>query len=111
MLQKHEPLVRDLALEDVYRDERGRPTFKALHCYLDIGIKMLDMKQVLEALELFKKMKRMPKNETLKFLGNLKDLPEEIQVSLMDFKIQFGKARISKKRLPQIDDPQNITPS
>ena len=49
----------------------------------------------------------MPKNETLKFLGNLKNLPEEIQVELMDFKIQFGKAKLSKKKLPNIDDPQN----
>jgi hypothetical protein len=46
---------------------------------------MMDMKQVLDALKMFKEYKRMPKNETLKFLGNLKNLPEEIQVSLMDF--------------------------
>lgn len=25
----------------------------------------------------------------------------------MDFKIQFGKAKVSKKQLPNIDDPQN----
>ena len=56
---------------------------------------------------MFKKYGKMPKNETLKFLGNLKNLPEEIQVELMDFKIQFGKAKLSKKKLPNIDDPQN----
>jgi hypothetical protein len=67
----------------------------------------MDMKQVLEALDMFKKYKKMPKNETLKFLGNMKNLPEEIQVSLMDFKIQFGKAKVSKDQLPQIEDPQN----
>ena len=53
-----------------------RPTFNAMHTYLEIGIKMLDMNQVLDALSLFKKYKRLPKNETLKFLGNLKGLPE-----------------------------------
>ena len=51
-------------------------------------------------------MKRTPKNETLKFLGKLKNLPEEIRVSLMDFKIQFGKAKISNVQLPNIKDPQ-----
>ena len=30
---------------------------------------------VLDALEQFKKMNRMPKNQILKFLGNLKNLP------------------------------------
>jgi hypothetical protein len=43
----------------------------------------------------------------LKFLGNLDNLPEEIQVSLMDFKIQFGKAKVSKEKLGNIEDPQN----
>lgn len=56
-------------------NENLRPTFNALHAYLEIGIKMLDMNQVLDALSMFKKYKRMPRNETLKFLGNLKNLP------------------------------------
>ncbi len=46
-----------------------------MHIYLDIGIKMMDMKMVLDALEMFKKLGRPPKNETLKHLGNLKNLP------------------------------------
>lgn len=33
-----------------------------MHMYLDIGIKMLDMRMVLDALEMFKKIKRTPKN-------------------------------------------------
>lgn len=47
-------------------------------------------------------MKRHPNNDTLKFLGNLKNLPEEIRVSLMQFDIQFGAAKVSKKQLPNI---------
>lgn len=31
-------------------NENIRPTFKTLHSFLDIGIKMMDMPQVLEAL-------------------------------------------------------------
>lgn len=69
---------------------------------------MMDMRMVLDGLNMFKEIKRMPKNETLKFLGELKDLPEEIRVSLMDFKIKFGSARISNKKPPLIKDPQNI---
>lgn len=30
--------------------------------YLDIGIKMMDMRMVLEGLNMFKKLGRMPKN-------------------------------------------------
>lgn len=64
------------------------------------------MKQVVEALKLFVKFQRMPKNSTLKFLGTLKDVPEEIQAALMEFKIQFGKGKISKNQQKQVDDPQ-----
>ena len=56
------------------------------------------MRMILNALDQFKKMNRMPKNATLKFLGNMKNLPEQIQVSLMDFELKFGKAKISKKK-------------
>jgi tetratricopeptide (TPR) repeat protein len=52
-----------------------RPTFNAMEAYLQIGIRLMDMKMVLEALEMFKKLNRHPKNSTLKFLGNLKNLP------------------------------------
>ena len=107
LLEKYDPNVKELQLRLDPSQETIRPTFKALHCYLDIGIKMLDMKQVLDALSLFKKHKKVPKNATLKFLGNLEGVPEEIQLSLMDFKIQFGKAKISNKPLPNIEDPQN----
>jgi hypothetical protein len=47
-----------------------------LHIYLDIGIKMQDMRMILDVLEMFKKLGRPPKNETLKFLGTLPKLPE-----------------------------------
>lgn len=67
-----------------------------MHMYLEIGIKMMDMRMVLDGLEMFKKIKRTPKNEILKMLGNLKNLPEEIRTSLMDFEIRFGAAKISK---------------
>lgn len=67
-----------------------------MHMYLEIGIKMMDMRMVLDGLEMFKKIKRTPKNEILKMLGNLKNLPEEIRTSLMDFEIRFGSAKISK---------------
>ena len=107
MLTNYSPEVKHLQKKAEHLNENLRPTFTALHCYLDIGIRMMDMNQVLDALSLFKKMNRTPKNATLKFLGNLKNLPEEIQVSLMEFKIQFGKAKLSKKPLPNIDDPQN----
>lgn len=33
-----------------------------MHMYLDIGIKMMDMRMVLEGLNMFKKLGRMPKN-------------------------------------------------
>jgi hypothetical protein len=33
-----------------------------MHMYLDIGIKMIDMRMVLDGLEMFKKIKRTPKN-------------------------------------------------
>ena len=39
----------DLAVEEVKvkkMSEDIRPTFHALHCYLDMGIKMMDMNQV-----------------------------------------------------------------
>ena len=99
--------MRELQIKADPSSEAIRPTFKAMHCFLDVGIKMMDMKQVLQALDIFKKHKKVPKNSTLKFLGNLENLPEEIQLSLMDFKIQFGKAKISTKQLPNIEDPQN----
>ena len=53
-----------------------RPTFNMLETYIQIGIRMMDMPMILEALEAFKKLNRHPKNSTLKFLGNLKGLPE-----------------------------------
>ncbi len=37
----------------------------------------------------------------------MKNLPEEIQTSLMDFEIKFGAARISKKNEGNKEDPQN----
>ena len=70
-MEKYDPSVKDLQLKFDPSSETIRPTFKAMHCYLDIGIKMLDMKQVLDALNIFKKHKKAPKNSTLKFLGNL----------------------------------------
>ncbi len=33
-----------------------------MHMYLDIGIKMMDMRMVLDGLNMFKKLNRMPKN-------------------------------------------------
>jgi hypothetical protein len=75
-----------------------RPTFNMLELYIQMGIRLMDMRMVLEALETFKKLKRHPKNSTLKFLGNLKNLPIEIQVSLMDFNIRFGAAKLAKTR-------------
>lgn len=65
--------------------EDMRPTFNSLELYIQMGIRLMDMNMILEALEWFKKLKRHPKNSTLKFLGNLKNLPEEIVASLMDF--------------------------
>jgi hypothetical protein len=61
-----------------------------METYLQIALRMMDMPRVLEALDMFKRLKRHPKNSTLKFLGNLKNLPIEIRTSLMDFKIRFG---------------------
>ena len=52
-----------------------RPTFQAMETYLQIGIRLMDMQMVLKALNMFKELKRQPKNSTLKFLGNLKNLP------------------------------------
>ena len=62
-----------------------RPTFNSLELYIQMGIRLMDMNMVLEGLNWFKKLKRHPKNSTLKFLGTLKNLPEEIVASLMDF--------------------------
>lgn len=90
--------------------EELRPSFKLLETYLQMGIRLMDMNMVLEALDMFKKLKRHPKNSTLKFLGNLKDLPVEIQTSLMDFQIRFGAAKIAKTRThseKEVQDPQN----
>ena len=75
-----------------------RPTFNLLELYIQMGIRLMDMNMVMEALDIFKKLKRCPKNSTLKYLGNLKGLPEEIQVSLMDFKIRFGAAKLTKSK-------------
>lgn len=75
-----------------------RPTFNAMETYLQIGIRLMDMNMVLKALDMFKKLKRHPKNSTLKFLGNLKNLPVEIQTSLMEFQIRFGAAKLAKTR-------------
>ncbi len=60
---------------------------------------------------MFKKLGRHPKNSTLKFLGNLKNLPIEIQTSLMEFKIRFGSAKLAKTRSnseKSVKDPQNL---
>lgn len=78
-----------------------------MHMYLDIGIRMMDMRMVLDGLNMFKNLKRMPKNETLKMLGTMKNLPEEITVSLMEFDIRFGQAKISKMNEGNKKDPQN----
>ena len=78
--------------------------------YIQIGIRLMDMKIVLEGLEMFKKLKRHPKNSTLKFLGNLKNLPIEIQTSLMDFDIRFGAAKLMKTKANSernVPDPQD----
>ncbi len=75
--------------------------------YLDIGIRMMDMRMVLDGLNMFKKLKRMPKNETLKMLGTMKNLPEEILISLMDFDVRFGNAKLSKMNEGNKNDPQN----
>ena len=79
-------------------NEDLRPTFNALELYIQIGIRLMNMHMILEALSIFKQMNRHPKNSTLKFLGNLTNLPEEIQVSLMDFKIRFGAAKLAKTK-------------
>lgn len=42
--------------------EELRPTFKALNVYLKIGIKMQDMRIVLNALEMFHSWGKMPPN-------------------------------------------------
>lgn len=55
--------------------EDFRPTFNAMEQYIQIGIRLMDMNMILEGLDMFKKLKRHPKNSTLKFLGNLKNLP------------------------------------
>ncbi len=68
---------------------------------------MIDMRMVLDGLKMFKKIGRMPKNETLKLLGNLKNLPEEIRTSLMEFEIRFGAAKLSKMNEGHKNDPQN----
>ncbi len=47
-----------------------------MHMYLEIGVRMMDMRMVLDGLNMFKKIGRLPKNETLRMLGNLKNLPE-----------------------------------
>jgi hypothetical protein len=78
-----------------------------MHMYLDIGIRMMDMRMVLDGLNMFKKLKRMPKNETLKMLGTMKNLPEEILISLMDFDVRFGNAKLSKMNEGNKNDPQN----
>jgi hypothetical protein len=74
-----------------------RPTFNLLETYIQMGIRLMNMTMILEALTIFKKLKRLPKNSTLKYLGELKGLPDEIIVSLMDFGIRFGKAKLAKK--------------
>lgn len=44
MLQKwHSEDERQLRKQTIKNHEAVRPTFQALHTYLDIGIKMLDM--------------------------------------------------------------------
>lgn len=78
--------------------ENLRPTFGTMDLYLQIGIRLMDMKMVLDALEMYKKIRRPPRNSTLKFLGNLNNLPIEIQTSLMDFKIRFGAAKEAKTK-------------
>lgn len=75
-----------------------------------MGIRLMNMHMVLEGLDMFKKLKRHPKNSTLKFLGTLKNLPIEIQTSLMDFQIQFGAAKLAKTKASKersIKDPQD----
>ena len=52
-----------------------RPTFNAMETYIQIGIRTMNMRMILDGLEMFKKLNRHPKNSTLKFLGNLKNLP------------------------------------
>ena len=37
----------------------------------------------------------------------MKNLPEEILTSLMDFQIRFGNAKVSKMNEGQKNDPQN----
>jgi hypothetical protein len=81
---------------DILKEDM-RPTFNLLEMYIQIGIRLMDMKMIIEALNTFKKLKRLPKNSTLKYLGELKGLPEEIVDCLMDFKVRFGAAKFSKK--------------
>jgi hypothetical protein len=91
--------------------EDFRPTFNAMEQYIQIGIRLMDMQMILDGLEMFKKLKRHPKNSTLKFLGNLKNLPIEIQVSLMDFKIKFGAVKLMKTKTNSernVPDPQDF---
>lgn len=75
-----------------------RPTFNTLELYIQIGIRLMNMHMILDALQFFKKLNRHPKNSTLQFLGNMKNLPEQILVSLMDFKIRFGAAKLAKTK-------------
>lgn len=42
--------------------EEYRETFSMMDMYLNIGIKMMDMTMVLEVLNMFKKLDRLPKN-------------------------------------------------
>ena len=91
-------------------NEKFRASFNAMETYIQIGIRMMDMKMILDGLSMFKKLKRHPKNSTLKFLGNLENLPIEIQTSLMDFKIRFGAAKLMKTKNNSernVPDPQD----
>lgn len=107
---------RDIETHGIYKANTNliredlRPTFNALELYIQMGIRLMNMPMILEGLDWFKRLKRHPKNSTLKFLGNLKNLPEEIVASLMDFEIRFGAAKVGKtKKVKErsIPDPQN----
>lgn len=75
--------------------------------YLESGIKLMDKDRIVKALEILKSIKRMPKTKHLKFLGELKGLPVEIQAELIDFKMQFGTTRGNRGVAPLVLDPQN----
>ena len=93
ILNDSRDISRVFKLVEIQKKENIDFSFMSVNNYLECAIRALDKSRIVEALLLFKKIGRQPKNYHLKKLSQSKLLPDEIRNLLVTFENKFGKIK------------------